>query len=241
MAVYFQPFYKSTVAVVIFFVQINCNFCWIYDGSIKGFTTVPANLGNGKEKIYLEKNGISHINDDSFNETFMDFRKVFHLELSENRIENVSDKAFAGFQELETIYLDRNRIRSIIFKAVDVPKLETLDIKNNQLTQSPIFYGVFQSFRHINLAGNLISHISTDDFENITNVEYINLSFNGLILSEPRQELSRLSVLDLANNNLKEIPTLQGTYNSLQQLYLQHNNISLRSLLKLKEKMNGSE
>lgn len=119
--------------------------------------------------------------------------------------------------------------------------LKSLILKNNQLTQSPIFYGVFQSFRHINLAENLISHISTDDFENITNVEYINLSFNDLILFEPRQELYRLSVLDLASNNLKEIPTLRGTYNSLQQLYLQHNNLSLKSLLKLKEKINGSE
>ena len=144
-------------------------------------------------------------------------------------------------QELETLYLNKNRIRNIILKAVDVPKLEILDIKNNQLTQSPIFYGVFRSFRHINLAGNLILRISTDDYENITNVEYINLSFNGLILFEPRQELFHLSVLDLANNNLKDIPSLQGSHNSLQQLYLQHNNISLKSLLKLMKNINGSE
>ena len=166
---------------------------------------------------------------------------VNSIYLSENRIEHVSERAFAGLQELETLYLNRNRIRNIILKAVDVPKLKILDIKNNQLTQSPLFYGFFQSFRHINLAGNLISHISNDDFENITNVECINLSFNDLKAFEPRQELSRLSVLDLANNNVKEIPTLQGTYNSLQQLYLQHNDISLKSLLKLKENINGSE
>ena len=394
---------KNTAAIVIIFVQINSNFCWIYNGSNKGFTAVPANLGNGKEKIYLDQNGISYINDDSFNETFTDLGKVYHMELSENRIINVSEKAFAGFQrlkflnlknnkiknvtfkvedipqleimsiennhlkilptfcgiftslgeiylsgnfishvdgddfenitninyidlsnnglvsfepvrellgiwslildsnnltkipdlqgtvssvelrnnqisfvggeylketdssyvhsiylsenriehvserafaglqELETLYLNKNRIRNIILKAVDVPKLETLDIKNNQLTQSPIFYGVFPSFRHINLVGNLISHISTDDFKNITNVEWSNLSFNSLTLFEPKQELSHLSVLDLANNNLKEIPALQGTYNSLQQLYLQHNNISLKSLLKLKKNINWSE
>ena len=166
---------------------------------------------------------------------------VHSIYLSENRIEHVSEEAFAGLQELETLYLNKNRIRNIILKAVDVPKLETLDVKNNQLTQLPIFYGVFQSFRHINLAGNLISHIFTDDFENITNVERINLSFNDLKAFEPRQELSHLSVLDLANNSLKEIPTLQGAYNSLQELYLQHNDISLKSLHKLKENINGSE
>ena len=397
---------KITVALVIFLVQINCNFCWIYDGSGKGFAAVPADLGNGKEKIYLEKNVITHINDDSFNETFTDFGKVYHLELSENRIENVSEKAFAGFQrlkvlnlknnkikivifkvgdipqleilsvgnnhltnlptfyggfsslgemylsgnfishvggndfenitninyidlsnnglvsfepeqellniwtlilddnkltktptlqgtvnsvryvelrnnqisfldaeyfketnfsfvysidlsenrienvsetafagcqELETIHLDRNRIRNIIFNVVDVPKLETLDIKYNQLTLLPTFHGLFQSFRHINVAGNLILHVSADDFENITNVECINLSFNSLTAFAPRHELPYLSVLDLANNNIKEIPTLRGIYNSLQQIYLQNNNISLRSLLKLKENIHGSE
>ena len=47
--------------------------------------------------------------------------------------------------------------------------------------------------------------------------------------------------LDLANNNFKKIPTLRGIYNSLQSIYLQNNDISLKSLLKFKENINGSE
>ena len=91
------------------------------------------------------------------------------------------------------------------------------------------------------MAGNLILRVHADDFQNITNVEAIDLSLNGLTAFEPRHELSGLSVLNLANNRLTEVPTLQGTYNSLQQIHLQNNNISLRSLLKLKEKIPGSE
>ena len=181
------------------------------------------------------------INDETFKEKLINFISVHSIYLSQNKIERVSESAFAGCQRLEIIYLDGNRIGNILFKAEDIPKLETLNIKDNQLTKLPIFYGVFQSFKEINVAGNRIANVYAGDFENITGVEAIDLSLNGLSAFEPRHELSGLSVLDLANNRLPEIPNLEGTYNSLQQIFLQHNNISLRSLLALKNKIHGSE
>ena len=96
-------------------------------------------------------------------------------------------------------------------------------------------------FEELYLSGNFILHIYGDDFDNITNIKKIDLSNNSLILFEPQHELSSLGSLNMDNNSLKEIPNLQGTYNSLGEIRLQNNDISFRSLLMLKEKINGSE
>ena len=217
---------KITVALVIILVQIDCNFCWIYDGSGKGFTAVPANLGNGKEKIYLEKNAITYINDDSFNETFTDFGKVYHLELSENKIENVSEKAFVGFQRLKVLNLKNNRIKNVTFEVENIPQLEILSIGQNHLTNLPTFYGIFTSLGELYLSGNFISHVGGNDFENITNINYIDLSNNSLVSFEPEQELLNIWTLILDNNKLTKTPTLQGTVNSVRYVELRNNQIS---------------
>ena len=141
MAGYSQRICKNTVAVLIIFAEV---YCWIYDGANKGFIAIPDDIGNRNEKIYLEKNSISHIHDDSSY-----FRKVYHLELSENKIDSLSERAFAGFQRLKFLNLKNNEIKKVIFKVEDIPQLEVLSIENNQLTQLPTFCGVFKSFEEV--------------------------------------------------------------------------------------------
>ena len=87
----------------------------------------------------------------------------------------------------------------------DIPKLKKIYLENNQLTHLPTFYGIFMVFEEIYLPGNFISHIYGDGFENITNIQKIDISNNGLLLFEPQHELSSLGSLNIDNNNLKEI------------------------------------
>ena len=96
-------------------------------------------------------------------------------------------------------------------------------------------------FEELYLSENFILHIYGDYFEDITNIKKIDISYNGVLSFEPQHELASLGSLNMDNNNLKEIPNLQGTYNSLREIRLQNNDISFRSLLMLKEKINGSE
>ena len=93
----------------------------------------------------------------------------------------------------------------------------------------------------LHLAKNSISHVCGDDFENITNIRYINLASNRLVIFEPRQELPNLSNLDLDNNVLTMIPMLKGTYRSIRRIDLHNNKVTIESLLTLKKRINGSE
>ena len=237
----FQLLYKSIFVVIFIFMHINCNSCSFYNGNNKGYTSVPTDIGNNVRTIDLRRNNISYINDGSFNETSTDFSNVRSIYLSENIIENISERAFKGLEKLKYFHLNNNRLTSMTLKEVDIPKLLSLLVEDNQLTELPKFCGFFRSFSQLYLSRNFISYVGGDDFENITNVEYIYLSNNRLLLCEPRQELSGLRFLDVTSNNLKEIPTLQGTYNSLRHLEIQNNSISFTSLVMLKEKINGSE
>ena len=241
MKVNVQLFYESILMIIFIFMQINHYSCGYYDGENKGYTSVPTDINNGVQTIKLRNNNISYINDDSFNEANTDFSNVNSIYLSGNRINNFSERALEGFHMLEYIRLNNNRLRNIIFKEEDIPKLLSLQVEDNQFTQLPTFYGFFQSFSQLYANRNFISFVAGDDFENITNVEYIYLSNNRLILFESRQELPGLLQLDLANNSLQEIPTLGGIYKSLRDLNIQNNNISFKSLLMLNEKINGSE
>ena len=237
----FKLFYKRIFAVILIFMQINCNFCDSYKGENKGYASVPTDIGNNVRIIDLDRNNISYIDDKSFDETSTNFSNVRYIYLSENRIANISERAFKGFHKLKYFRLNDNRLRNITLTEEDIPKLFSLSVEENQLTKLPKFCGFFRSLSQLYLRRNFISHVDGDDFENITNVEYIYLSNNRPLLCEPRQELSGLRFLYLATNNLKEMPTLQGTYNSLRILKIQNNNISFKSLLMIKERINGSE
>ena len=220
---------------------MNFSYCQAYSARDQGHTSVPNDIPNGTRSIWLENNNISQISDESFDQIAIDFSYVTMLVLSKNEITHVSSGAFAEFQRLENLYFDNNMIKNITFKEEYSARLETLHIRDNQLIQLPTFYGSFMSLTHIYLTGNLISYIGEDDFDNITNISLVYLSHNRLKSFQPRQELSSLILLYLDNNNLTEIPTFQGTYNSLQSLQLHKNDISLKSLLMLKEKINGLE
>lgn len=66
------------------------------------------------------------------------------------------------------------------------------------------------------MSGNFISYACGDGFENITNINYIDLSNNGLVSFDPVQELLSLWTLVLDSNNLTKIPALQGTVSSVE-------------------------
>ena len=79
--------------------QINCNSCSFYNGNNRGYKSVPTDIGNNVRTIDLRRNNISYIEDESFDETSTDFSNVRSIYLSENRIENISERAFKGFQK----------------------------------------------------------------------------------------------------------------------------------------------
>ena len=151
--------------------------------------------------------------------------QIYDLQLDVNRIENISERAFAGFHSLTDLSLEYNRLKSIILKVEDTPNLSSLDISTNRLTQFPQFCGFFVSLKYLYVSKNFISYISADDFENITNIEIMGLRQNCLTSFEPKQQLTRLGILNLDNNNLTKIPALQESFTALQSLSFEYNRL----------------
>ena len=241
MTFLFQQLYECFVTMVIFFVQINRNFCGMYDGSNQGYTSVPTDIPSARTRITLNNKEISHVDDESFNESFTDFSTVQRLYIESNKIESFSENALNGFQNLRNIYMKFNQIQHILFKVEDIPRLQYLNLNYNQLAQVPTFYGFFQSMGTLAIGQNSISHVCEEDFENITNIDNIYLARNRLVTFEPKQELPNLSNLDLGNNELTEIPALRGTYSSIRRFSIYNNKITLESLLAFRERINASE
>ena len=221
--------------------QSNHMSCDRYDGSYEGYTSVPTDIPSGMKYIYLDDNDISHINDESFDETSTDFSTVEELHLDYNLIESVSERAFEGFQSLTEIHLHSTEIEYIVFKEDDIPQLEYLNLELNQLAQIPTFHGFFQSLTTLYLTENSISHIGAEDFENITNIDSLYLGDNYLVIFELEQELSNLHYLNFRYNELTDIPALNGTYNSINEINIQDNYITVEPLLTLKERIQGLE
>ena len=192
-----QRIYDGVISVTIIIMQSNYCPCQTYDGSNQGYESVPTDIPSGMGHILLRNNEISHINDGSFNQSAVDFSSVYQLSLDRNTIENVSERALMGFQNLRKLHLENNQLKDILLKAEDFPRLQYLYLQNNQFTQMPKFYGFFQYIAHLTIHSNLISYVHENDFENITGVMYITLHYNGLILFEPRHELVRLMHLHL--------------------------------------------
>ena len=238
----FQGICDSVILILLVLMQINCNSCQTYDGRRRGlYASIPTDIPDAMEKISLDNNEISHINDESFNEASTNFSKVENLRLHSNKIENVSERAFVGFHNIKIINLGRNQLYDILLYGDDIPRLETLSLWNNQLTKMPTFYGFFQYFETLRVSINLISHVSEEDFENITNIKSIYLSHDGLVSFEPKQELVRLEHLYLGYNKLTDVPSLKGMYNYVRRINVENNKIPVESLLTLNEKLNGSE
>ena len=139
------------------------------------------------------------------------------------------------------IYLYFNQLKHIVFTVEDIPRLATLILDNNLLSHVSKFHGFFPSLTRLHIAGNFMSHVCEEDFENITNIRYLYLGRNSLIIFEPKQELLYLYNLDLGRNKLTEIPMLKETYRSLRGIDIRYNKLTVESLLTLKERINGSE
>lgn len=121
------------------------------------------------------------------------------------------------------------------------PQTAVLDLSFNSITGlrhkwAPKNLG---RLRSLILSNNKVSFLSTEAFVHVTNLTYLDLSFNDLrqldeLIFEP---LERLEVLLLYKNYISQIDrTAFEGLNSLQRLYMSHNQISRFPLEVLKEK-----
>lgn len=137
--------------------------------------------------------------------TFAKMTNLKHLELSGNIFQNLPQELFKKNVNMESLVFESNRLKRL------------------QLDFFP------ESLRELSIRGNRLIFLTTNQFLNLSNLHYLDLSENKLkILSNTIfSNHTELKILKLNNNKLTKI-TSDHFYKlpSLEELYLQRNSIT---------------
>ncbi|GJW45035.1 kinase-like domain-containing protein, partial [Tanacetum coccineum] len=156
-----------------------------------------------------------------------------HLSLNGNQLTGNIPFSFANLTRLEYLYLFNNNLAGKIhFLFASLTRLEYIDLSKNYFT------GILPSqvvrLKNLDLSRNNFIGKIPSSFGYMVNLIYLDLSTNQLIGSIPPAlitNLHKLETLDLSNNNLHgPIPSranLHGSFTSLRELNLSHNNFNV--------------
>ena len=151
------------------------------------------------------------------------------LDLTGNKIENLSSHEFRGF--LHKLVLRSNGLRTIgptCFHGLH--GIQSIDLSTNMLTSLPenLFLGL-TSLLHIDLSKNRISVINKTLFHGLTDIKRIYLNDNHLSYIEDGsfKTLDNLEVMRLDSNKIKTIGrNLFSPDSSLRELHIQNNDLA---------------
>lgn len=130
--------------------------------------------------------------------------RLVSLDLSDNELTTLSDKAFSGLKKLKSLYLQGNRLTALpdhIFS--DLTTLEHLFLSGNQLSALP--NGIFSSLaklQSLELYRNKLIDLPADIFSDLTKLQSLELFDNQLTALPPTifSGLTALHTLGLYNN-----------------------------------------
>lgn len=180
------------------------------------------------QRLHLNNNSITSIE----NATFEPMQSLKYLDLSNNRLQEVTAQTFSELLELEELHLTSNLIALIQPKALNnLKKLRILELSNNKILI--LHELVFQEglpLRKINLMNCSIKEITPGTFRGLNNLNELILEGNSLKVSDVKNlDIPGLRVLKLSGNNLTGIngdSSLLDGLPSLQHLWMDFCNIS---------------
>lgn len=127
-----------------------------------------------------------------------------HIFLSDNQLSYVSFESLAQLSNLETLYLNRNRLSDGSFEHSALSSLNRLrefEISYNLLNHVP--HDLQPSLEKLHMTSNKIEFIRSDEFETLTQLRNIDLAYNRLRAIEhgTLDRLVSLDRIDLSGNN----------------------------------------
>ena len=106
-------------------------------------------------------------------------------------------------------------------------KLEHLSLKNNILKELPTIVFTIENIKYLNLAENQIHEINGHHFENLLNIEKVDISYNQITtIPSEKIEYPKCTNLSIKGNRLQKFPTAVSDAHSLEILDLSENRIS---------------
>ncbi|XP_029313243.1 toll-like receptor 22 [Cottoperca gobio] len=154
---------------------------------------------------------------------------VKELDLAENTIGNIQDKAFRSLQGLRILTLSQNKLSSVPAEIRNLPRLEELDLsKNNIRTLECCHFTNLTKLKHLSLQHNSISALPECVFKDLIRLQVLKLQSNSITKLESafKKYLPNLKQLHLNGNKLTTIKREEFKgLQSLQNLSLHENQI----------------
>ena len=158
-------------------------------------------------------------------EALKDRQRVFHLNLSGRGLKAIP-KEVELFENLRTLDLSKNKLKTI--KGIDfskLPKLEGLNLYQNQLGQIPAILYEINNLQRLNLGANQIREIS-DDINNWKFLTALKLHHNQITHWPASIALKYLETIQLNANKLETLPIALFEQNpSLERLNVNDNQL----------------
>lgn len=138
---------------------------------------------------------------------------VNNIDLSKNKLSSIPDGVKHLLGILTEINLSNNLLKSLPQFLSQFERIQFINISSNSFTELPNELGLLNTLRELNISNNHFVNIPKCVFElkgleillaRDNRIEEIDASCNAL------GAMKRLSTLDLANNNLSQVPAILG-------------------------------
>ncbi|MGX7111399.1 NEAT domain-containing protein [Gemella cuniculi] len=166
--------------------------------------TVPENLFSNNpvlEEIQLDQAWLSSLPSNIFKKN----PKLKSLGLMENKLKQLDDNIFSNNPALSFLGLQNNELAKLPASVSQLTELKDLYAQNNQLTTMPQGFEKLEKLNKLNLNYNQLTTLEDGVWKNLAkNNAYVYLVGNQLstIPLDIIKENGKLSLLDIANNNL---------------------------------------
>ncbi|XP_022916006.2 chondroadherin-like [Onthophagus taurus] len=156
------------------------------------------------EHLMLRNNSLTALQPDQINMT-----SLISLDLSQNKIQNLTAYVFSSLKNLEQLNLSRNGLENIengAFKGLS--KLEYLDLENNNI--HTLQYATFirlHNLRELHMPYNKLYVLKLGLFSPMPELRYLNVSHNNIhgIAKGNVMKLYHLHTLDISYNDITEL------------------------------------
>jgi internalin A len=156
------------------------------------------------------------------------------LSLYDNQITDI--EPLSGLKDLQAIYLSSNQITDI-GPLSSLTNLRMINLASNRIVNLEALSGL-TNLEQLELQCNRIPIADISPLGRLTNLSWLDLSYDQITDISPLSDLTNLQRLRLTNNQITDIQALSGL-TKLQELWLYYNQISdigpLSALTKLQE------
>ncbi|EDV24630.1 uncharacterized protein TRIADDRAFT_56630 [Trichoplax adhaerens] len=174
-------------------------------------------------RMMLNENQISKV----LNGSFSGLKSLKKLVLRTNRISYIAHAAFEGLIQIQDIGLSKNKIKSVQLINTSFSLIQHLDLSHNVIRKSIILSG--NNLQKLDFSNNRILDINnqiipnTQEFPKIRAL-YIKSNKLNQIHQRAFQNLQNLEILDLQNNNIRVLSFAENL-RSLEKLIMGKNKI----------------